>query len=94
MALITSSFTATGAGNAMEVGDSVNVSVDFTTGSGVGTVAVQRSLDGGATWHTVESYTADAEKIADSAGGAMFRLNCTAYTSGTIAGQISYERTA
>ena len=35
------------------------------SGFGVGTVLLQRSFDKGATWVTVETYTADAEQRCD-----------------------------
>ena len=52
-------------------------------GFGSATVNFERSLDG-ANWGLVESFSADAEKVGEDTQ-AKYRLNCTAYTSGTIA---------
>lgn len=84
------SFTSAVAGNEMNAEGDFNISLDFTTGSGVGTVALERSFDGGVTWKKVKEYTADAEEVGNSAGSLLHRLNCTAFTSGTIAAEINY----
>lgn len=55
------------------------------SGFGVGTVSLDRSFDAGVTWVVVESFTADAEKnIENPSSDVEYRLNCSAYTSGTI----------
>lgn len=51
---------------------------------GVATVALERSFND-TDWGVVEEFTENAEKIGDEPKGAVYRLNCTAYTSGTIA---------
>ncbi len=84
------SFTSATTGTAMETTSDFNISVDFTTGSGSGTVALERSFDGGTSWKSVKEYTADAEEIGECVEGIQHRLNCTAFTSGTIAGRLSY----
>lgn len=86
------SFTSAVAGDPMNAKGLFNISVEFTTGSGVGTVALQRSFDGGTTWRTVEQYTSDTEKVGEAPENIQYRLNCTAYTSGTIEGRISQDR--
>lgn len=57
------------------------------------TVALQRSIDGGTTWITASrdsagaaaSYTAPAViAVEEPEAGALYRLNCTAFTSGTV----------
>lgn len=62
-------------------------------GTFTATVAVQRSFDAGATWHTVSqdatgadaAYTAPMSLVAlEPEHGVVYRLNCTAYSSGTI----------
>ena len=91
MAKVTESttFTSATAGNSVSANGDFNLHVDFTNGSGVGTVALQRSYDG-STWYNIESYTADTFKIVENPeGGVKHRLNCTAYTSGSIFGRIS-----
>jgi hypothetical protein len=56
------------------------------SGFGGATVALQRSFDDGTTWLTVESYTVDTEvNIETPAHSTLYRLNCTAHASGTIA---------
>lgn len=65
----------------------VDVSVDFDTNSFVGTISLQRKTNTGAAnigeWQDVESYTASAEKVAQSAASREYRLNCSAASSGT-----------
>jgi hypothetical protein len=71
----------------------LDVSIDFDTNSFVGTIDLQRETRTGAAnvaeWATVESYTASAEKVAQSAATRRYRLNITA-SSGTA----EYELTA
>ena len=80
----TDTFTSATTGAKTLMTGAFNVSVDFTTGSGVGTVALQRSFDDGVTWKTVKTYTSGAEELADCPDDVLYRFNCTAYTSGTI----------
>lgn len=57
-----------------------------------GTVQLERSLDGAANWLPITAagtqlyqWTAPASETASEAeAGVLYRLNCTAYTSGTI----------
>lgn len=77
---ISGNFTATGAGTETLTTKEFGISV---SGTFSGTVALQRSLDG-TNWHTVESYTEATEKAGDNGNECLMRLNCTAYTSGTI----------
>lgn len=90
MPSITETFTGTGAGS-----ESIQVTYDgnFTisvSGIGTATIALQRSLDSGTSWKTVESYTADTEKNGyEPDPSALYRFNCTAWTSGTVVCLIS-----
>ena len=67
----------------------MNVSV---WGTFVGTVQMQRSFDNGATWlpltsggAATKSFTAPASEMwTEVEQGVAYRLQCTAYTSGTI----------
>lgn len=72
------------------------------SGTFVATVAVQRSFDSGSTWHTVSknadgdaaSYTAPISLTIQEVEGreeapVLYRLNCTAYTSGTVTYRMS-----
>ncbi len=84
-------FEATGSTDWLQVEGDFNISLDFSTGSGVGTVVLEVSYDGETAKPTaIESFTADAEKVGNSPGNVWFRLRCTAYTSGTIAARLSY----
>lgn len=88
---ISGSFTATGVSSGVRVDTAyVWATTSFTDGSGVGTVKVQVSRDStngtDGTWVDVDSITADDHRAFEGAGiDSHVRLNCTAYTSGTIA---------
>lgn len=66
-------------------------------GTFVGTVQLERSFDQGTTWLPITAggtqiyvWTAPAsETFEEPEGGVYYRLNCTAYTSGTINYRIS-----
>ena len=65
-----------------------NLSVDMYSGSG--TIQLQRSFDNGTTWKTTDKYTASVEDVGESVENSVrWRLNCSAYTSGTITARIS-----
>lgn len=97
MAVIAGTFTATGqsASFAPAVdargtnGGAFNVTL---SGTFVGTVKLQRSFDNGTTWHDLTAAgtaiaaftTAVSEVWVEPEAGVNFRLNCTAYTSGTV----------
>lgn len=86
------SFTATGSSGPIKVQGEFNISLDFSTGSGVGQVDLERSFDNGTTFKpaAVDSYQDDNEKVGSSPELIMYRLTCSTYTSGTIAGRLSY----
>ena len=67
-------------------GQLVDISVDFDTNSFTGTLNLQRKTNTGASnvgeWQTIESYTASAEKVAQSATQREYRINCSAATTG------------
>lgn len=67
-------------------------------GTFTATVKLQRSFDAGTTWLTVSqdatgadaSYTAALSVVAiEPETGVLYRLNCTAYSSGTVNYRIS-----
>lgn len=66
-------------------------------GTFVATVQLERSFDGGTTWLPLTAagtqlyvWTAPASELAqDDEYGVRYRLNCTAYTSGTVNYRIS-----
>lgn len=87
IALVSGSFASTGASSTVTINGCFNLSL---SGFGSATVDVERSFDSGSTWVTVESFTADAERIGkEPENRVMYRLNCSAYTSGTITYRIS-----
>jgi hypothetical protein len=93
-------FTATGAGSALLApntgGQRLNVSVWGTFSA---TAQIERSFDGGTTWlpvsrdvvGTVAVFTASfTTQVVETESGVLYRLNCTAYTSGTANYRLSY----
>lgn len=84
---VTGSFTATGQSSQIGLRGNFNISL---SGFGTATVALQRSFDDGSSWKTVEEFTADAEQYGfEPEAGVVYRFNCSAYTSGTIAYRLS-----
>lgn len=105
MASATGTFTATGNGNPIVPTTTdlsptlnarkVNVAV---YGTFVGTAVLERSFDGGTNYvpvlrpggNTAVSYTApSSEVLEEPEPGVMWRLRCSAYTSGTISYRLS-----
>ncbi len=79
---VTGTFSATGQS---DVWGGPGISALSISGFGSATVALERSHDGGSTWQTVEAFTSDTEKNFENPADEMsYRLNCSAYTSGTI----------
>lgn len=82
--------TVAAAGNstaAMVLTGYFNVSLEFI---GSGTVALQRSFDGGAHWKTVASYTTSTESVEyEPEEGVNYRLSCTALTAAPILCRLS-----
>ena len=86
----TASFTGTGTSDPISLRDDFNLSLDFSTGAGVGTVDLQRSFDQGNTWHTTDTFSSDTQNVGEATREELrWRLNCTAFTSGIIAARIS-----
>lgn len=84
---ITGTFGATGQSDSIDLAGQFNLSL---SGWGSATVRLERSFDGGSSWVVVKSYTVDAEEVGDAPEpGVLYRLNCTSYTSGTIAYRLS-----
>lgn len=87
MATVSNSFTGVGDGAQMLVRHGESLTYDVS-GTFVGTVILQKSSDGGATFTTVAtasgaaSGTVFVESTTRSAN--IFHFKCTAYTSGTI----------
>ena len=97
IALLSGSFAGVANSAAIEIIGEFNFRLDFSTGTGVGTVEVQRSFDGGATWQAIGKPDLSAASFTgnvDGGGkeverGILYRLRCTAFTSGTIAYRLS-----
>lgn len=91
---LSGSFTATGGGASAALLGNLTASL---WGTFVGTVQLQRSFDGGTTWIACTDEAGAALALsapgqmvqAETEPGVLYRLNCTAYTSGTIAWQIA-----
>ena len=79
----TGAFGATGQSAAVQLpaGDNLDFSIG---GTFVGTIDLERSYDKGTTWGVVNSYTAPTEVAIEPSNGLyQYRLNCSAYTSGS-----------
>lgn len=90
---IENTFDAVEAGTGVQVLGSFNVSI---RGTFTASIKLQRSFDGGLTYNNVTAlgtditFTGPAEEIfIENEPGTFYRLNCTAYTSGTAIGRIS-----
>ena len=86
---VTGTFGATGASNGFVTAKGFNISV---SGTYAGTIQIQRSFDQGVTWLNVLELTANQEverRVDDPEVGVYWRLECTAYTSGTATYRIS-----
>ncbi len=87
--LCSGSFTATGTSSSFPVKGDFGLQL---SGTFVGTVVVERSLDDGTNWiqptavgNALYSFTAVAsEDLTAPEFDVLYRLHCTAYTSGTI----------
>ena len=70
--------------------------VDFTSGTGVGTVLLERSVGNEVNWETAATITTDATNVSfdDELDNQIvyYRLRCSAYTSGTIAANITHSQ--
>jgi hypothetical protein len=102
------SFTGTGQSQSFPVYGYFNFSMwgtpqnaDGTSGSFTGSVAVERSLDGGQTFIPVATdgtgtaavYSAPVSVVGEETEpNALYRFNCTSYSGGTINCQISQSR--
>lgn len=95
---VTGTFTATGQSTGFPPRPSlggVSPSAGFNVslwGTFVGSVQLERSFDNGTTWLPLTAagtplyvWTAPASEVCEEPeAGVLYRLNCTAYTSGTV----------
>ncbi len=93
MAHLTGTFTATGQSAAVAMRGRFNLTL---SGTFAATVRLERSFDDSATWHPLTSgglavsFTAPlTEVLEEPEGSVSYRLNCTSYTSGTVAYRVS-----
>ncbi len=81
----TGSFTAAAqSGDPVAISGKANLIID---GTFVGTVIAERSFDGGSNWWEHGSYTGKQSLVIEEPAlmdSAIWRLRCSAYTSGTI----------
>ncbi|WP_454760575.1 hypothetical protein [Caulobacter segnis] len=102
MANVTGTFTATGQSSAFTptVGSRSTINAFNISASGtfVATVQLERSFDNGDNWFvcssdasgTTASWTAPFSVVGEEpTPGVVYRLNCTAFTSGTVTYRIS-----
>lgn len=78
MAIVTKSLTGTGTTDTI-TGTAVDVSVSGIASS---TVLIQRNIGG--SWRTIESMTADGERVVENATGLELRGNVSVFGSGTV----------
>lgn len=79
--VLSGSFTATGLSDPISITGPFSLSLSF----GVGTVALERFDSANDQWVTESTYTDSTAKAGDEPEhGIKYRLNCSAYTSGTI----------
>ena len=95
--LVSGTFTGTGQSAEVELFGKANILID----GGVATVAIERSFDDGTTWTAISRDSAGNPAsyatgtlgfngtIEEPQPGVLYRLNCTAYTSGTVTYRIS-----
>ncbi|MEX0809526.1 MAG: hypothetical protein WD044_12440 [Dongiaceae bacterium] len=95
IALVAGVFSGTGNSAAVAVHGRFNITL---AGFGTATVKVERSFDESATWHVASrdaagseaAYEADCSLVADEPeSGVLYRLACTAHSSGTIDYRVS-----
>jgi len=86
MSFITGEFTGTGQSDEVRAGEfEINMHLSGTFSA---TIELQRKFGSGGTFVTLSDgeFVAAADKvIGEPDGDAFYRLNCTAYTSGTAA---------
>jgi hypothetical protein len=76
----------------VKAGNLLDISINFATNSFSGTILLERRTRTGTAnayvWSTVETYTTDTEKVAESGAGRRYRLNCTVAGGGTAGIQL------
>lgn len=97
--VVSGTLSATGAGSTILAPTGATVLNVSAWGTFSGTVQVERSFDGGTTWlplsrdvvGSAASFTAPFSlQVRETESGVLYRLNCTAYSSGPISYRLSY----
>ena len=86
MAGKTGTFTGTTSSEAVQINGRTPLSL---SGTWVATVKLQRSFDEGANWLDVDQFASNIETYVNG-GGELFRLTCSAFTSGTVAYRLGF----
>ena len=92
---VSGEFEATGQSGDNAAGDAPEFQGEFNltiSGTFVATVRLERSFDGGSTWHPCTRSDGGARQwtapisivVREPEDGVEYRLNCTAFTSGTV----------
>lgn len=98
--VVSGAFTATGQSGNTAAGDPPAFVGGFNltlSGTFVATVRLERSFDGGSTWHPCTRSDGSARQWAgpcsivaeEPEANILYRLNCAAYTSGTVTYRLS-----
>lgn len=102
--VLSGNFAATGVSGSIALYGSFNVSLYGSSGPNgawTGSVQLERSFDGGATWLVCSTSAAGAQAVYSAGSkdvsvvvseperGVLYRLDCTAFTSGPINYRIS-----
>lgn len=90
-ARVSGSFTAIGAGDAIRLnaGESFDYSLSGTWSA---TMVLERTLNNGLTYETLSTFTATAGDTVTADKTGLYRLRCSAFTSGTVVGSLSLLR--
>lgn len=81
------SFTGTGNGTAIMLAGAFNLGL---SGTWAGTMVLERSLDDGVSYETVDTFTENVQSVdAEVEPHVLWRWRCSAYTSGTIVARLA-----
>lgn len=93
MTAVSGTFAATGQSTSFAAPGALDGEFNVSlSGTWAGTVLLQRSFNAGSTWITVSkpdltdaSFTTNVSfSVKEPEPGVLYRLNCSAYTSGTV----------
>lgn len=81
MAGVSGTFTGMGSSSGLKIGGRCPLSL---SGTWVATIKLQRSFDNGSNWLDVDTFSSNQECVINGTG-ELYRLTCSAFTSGTVA---------